>query len=151
MPNCEMCGKDAPLFKALIEGSELKVCKDCAGHGKILQRPVFVSKEKKKKEEQKEEEKEILEILAEDYSKKVKAAREKLGLTQEELAKKLNEKESVLQKIETASFRPGIELAKKLEGFLHIKIVEQTEVEKIKMKKSDSDSFTLGDFIKKKK
>ena len=31
-----MCGKDTNLFLASVEGCELKVCKVCAKHGKIL-------------------------------------------------------------------------------------------------------------------
>ena len=132
MSACEMCGKEVPLFKALIEGTELKVCKECASHGKILQRPVFVQKEKKKKkEEPQEEEKETIEMLVEDYSQKVKDTRQRLGLKQEELAKKLKEKESIIQKIETANFKPNLKLAKKLERFLKIKLVQTVELEKV--------------------
>ena len=81
MPICEMCGKESPLFKALVEGTELNVCKDCASHGKILKRPVFVQKEKKKKKaaEKVEEEKEIIEALVEDYSQKVRGRRRPVG------------------------------------------------------------------------
>ena len=32
--NCDMCGKDAPLFRTLVEGTEINVCEDCTRHGK---------------------------------------------------------------------------------------------------------------------
>ena len=148
-----MCGKDEPLYKAMIESTELNVCRACAGHGKVLRQPVFQQKIKKKKKEEQiaaEEEKEIIEALVEGYPKKVKDARQRLGLKQEELAKKLNEKESIIQKIEVGSFKPSAKLAKKLERFLSIKIFEEVEVKKIESKKSSSEGFTLGDFIKKR-
>ena len=33
---CAMCGKDAKLFLAAVEGTELKVCGSCARFGKII-------------------------------------------------------------------------------------------------------------------
>ena len=91
-----------------------------------------------------------MQVVVSNYGSLIKNAREKMGLKQEELAKKLNEKESIIQKIETANFKPGMKLAKKLERFFGIKLIEEVEVEKVKIKKESSESFTLGHFIKKK-
>lgn len=151
--NCEMCGKEAELYTANIEGTHLKVCKKCAGHGRILEKPKSQTaprriKKPAKKEEP--EEKELTEAVTEDYAKKIRDARTKLEMTQKEFAKKINEKESLLHKMETGSFKPPIPLAKKLEKILNIKLVEQREEEKVVMpkQKKSSGPLTIGDMIK---
>ena len=152
--NCDMCGKDTQLLKAIIEGTELKVCKDCSKFGKVIGKIAEPVKEKKKKYvEEKEAEPEIVDGIVPDYASKVKNARESMGMKQEELAKKLNEKESVIHKIETGHYEPNLTLARKLEKFLKISLVESYEIEKEKnaKKASPEGHLTIGDLIKIKK
>jgi putative transcription factor len=149
-----MCGKETNLFKTVIEGTELRVCKDCSKFGKIIGRIAEPVKEKKKKHiEEEREEPEIVEEIVPDYASKVKSSRESRGLKQEELAKKLSEKESVIHKIETGHYEPNLVLAKKLERFLKITLIESHEIEKPeKSKKATADGpLTIGDMIKIKK
>ena len=69
-------------------------------------------------------------------------------MKQEELAKRLNEKESLMHKIESNSITPSISLARKLEKALGIKIVQvYREDEKRKVNLKD-ESLTIGDLIK---
>lgn len=147
-----MCGNETELFRAVIEGTELRVCKNCAGFGKVLQKIRVPAKEKKKKQEElSEEEPEVIQVIVPDYAKKVKQARESLGLKQEELAKKLNEKESIIHKVETGHYKPNLMLAQKLEHFLKIKLVEEYTAEKTEKKEStSSEGLTIGDLIKLK-
>jgi putative transcription factor len=151
--NCEMCGKETELYTASIEGVTMKVCPGCAGHGKILRKPAPAPKKIKKKivsAAPAEPEVELVEGVVEDYAKKIRDARTKTGMTQKEFAKKINEKESVLHKMETGSFKPSMPLAKKLEKILHIKLIEQREEEKITMPKTGkSGALTIGDLIKR--
>ena len=72
-------------------------------------------------------------------------------MKQEELAKKINEKESRLHKIESGHFTPSLRLARKLEKFLKITLVEQVAEDTSPLEKSKSESLTLGDFIKVRK
>lgn len=148
-----MCGKETELFITSVEGTDLKVCQNCAKFGKIKTRAKPLEPPKKKKQvEIEEEEPEIIQTISSDYALKVKNARESLKLKQEELAKKLNEKESVIHKIETGHYEPNIKLAKKLERFLKIKLVEEEEVNKEKQKASKSSGpLTIGDILKIKK
>jgi len=149
-----MCGKETELFVAAIEGTELKVCQSCAKFGKIKARIRPAEAPKKKKQvEAEEEEPEIIQTISSDYALKVKNARESLRLKQEELAKKINEKESVIHKVETGHYEPNIALAKKLERFLKIKLVEEEEIKKEKQKKDSkiSGPLTIGDILKTKK
>ena len=149
---CEMCGNEGNLFKISIEGTELNVCKNCTKHGKVikgLRREKPMSK--KIIIEKKLAEKEIFQVIVENYWKQVKEKREKLGITQKDLAKKLNEKESIIHKIESAHFKPSIKLAEKIERFLGIKIIDEYEEEtKKEYKKTSSNALTIGDTIKVK-
>lgn len=147
-----MCGKNGILIKVLIESSEMQVCAGCAKFGKIITEKRFSRPAFKKKGFQKNSRKENLDVVIANYGVLVKNAREKLQLTQEQLAKRLTEKESILQKLESESFKPSLKLARKLERFLKIKLVENLGDEpKADFKtQTHSAGFTLGDFIKKK-
>jgi len=61
-------------------------------------------------------------ILQPNYGELVRRAREKKGLTAEQLAKKLNEKESVIRRVEEEKLRPPEALVDKLEKELEVKI-----------------------------
>ncbi len=149
---CAMCGKESELVLAVIEGSELKVCGDCAKFGKVVGviKPEKSKKEliKEKKIETliKEPEKEIIKMVVQDYSMIIRKKREEMELKQEEFAKRVNEKESLIQNIETGKFRPSISLARKFERILNLKLIEDYE-DTTKVKKGVSNDFTIGDFI----
>lgn len=144
---CDMCGKEGELFRAVIEGTEMNVCSRCAAFGKVLPRIRKVEVVLKKPIPKKE----TIERLSEDFSNIIRGGREKLGLTQEEFALKLNEKESIIHKIETGHIQPSIALARKIEKFLKISLVESEEIENSPVQKQKADGLTLGDFIKVKK
>ncbi len=152
---CEMCGKDKNLVIAIIEGTEMNVCNECAKFGKVIKKiePEPKLKEKKKIEEVIKEEKkrEVIQIINPDYGDIIKKKRESLGLKQEEFAKRINEKISIIHKIETGNFEPSIALARKIERFLKIKLIEQYEEEHGKLRKIESDTLTIGDLLKSKK
>lgn len=143
--NCELCGKQRELVLALVENSEMKVCSDCAKFGKVLREIKEVEKEEKKVDEE-----EFVEGIVEDYSKLIKDKREKMGLKQEELAKKLNLKESIIHKIEIGDLEPSIELSKRLENFLRIKLITEYNIKYKKIGVNDR-VMTLGDLIGNKK
>jgi putative transcription factor len=90
-----------------------------------------------------------VQLIVANYSKIIKSAREKTGLKQEELAKKIAEKESVIHKLESGIMKPDIPLARKLEKFLRITLVESVEVsDDVEEKRSSSEGLTLGDLIR---
>jgi putative transcription factor len=154
MPACEMCGREAELVKAVVEGSQLDVCMGCARFGKIVSRPQFRQRDAKQAPRAPlPKRKETVELILPDYSEKIRNAREKLGLTQEEFSKKLNERESFMQKIESGQMKPSIDMARKLEKELHITLIENYEEGEVPIEtpKSKTDGFTLGDFIKDKR
>jgi putative transcription factor len=65
--------------------------------------------------------------LTGDYPKIIKSARELLGLSQEELGMKINEKPSVISHLETGSMKPDDALARKLEHYLRVQLFVPTE------------------------
>ena len=160
---CEICGRKIHTdpIKAEIEGARLTVCIECSKHGRILTRdeielsqkqprsqipPSPIRFQPKKKTETKVE---ITQEMTENYHTKIRQAREKLGLSHEELGKKINEKASVLRKIETGKMTPNNMLVTKLEHVLKIKLLVPISEEKITQQtlKSPNRELALGDLI----
>lgn len=150
MPLCEMCGREAPLVLAEIEGVELKVCPNCAKYGKIKK---SVNLEGLNRNPPKTVPGQELpqDKIVDNYAFLLRQAREKRTLTQEEFAKFLNERESMVSKWEQGHLKPGIEQARRIGKLLGINLVEKEIAEKVEIKKSKSDEFTLGDFVKVRK
>jgi len=167
---CEVCGRKihGKPVKALIEGAKLTVCGECAKHGTIIWEepktpsPLPPKPEAKPKKiaspklppvaagvgTQKADEVSL--ELVDDYDVKVRQAREKMGLTHEELGKKINEKVSVLKKIETRKIKPDNRLAAKLEHALRIKLLvpaSEDKVSALTVSKQPSRPLTLGDLV----
>ncbi len=148
MSNCDLCGKDFELFKTRIEGSLVDACERCSKFGEVLWRIEDIKSEIKTKKIDDED----WENIVEDYDKIIRKEREKIGLKQDELAKKLNEKESLIQKIENKQIMPNLKIAKKMEKFFGVKLIENiSDNKKIEIKKIEVKSFTLGDVIKQKR
>ena len=60
--------------------------------------------------------------IVDNYGWKIKETRRKMGLKQEDLARKINEKQSLLQKIEKEEIIPSEEARKKIERVLNISL-----------------------------
>ena len=146
MADCEICGEDKNLIKAIVEGTLLNVCEECTKFGNAI----TVKKIEQEQKSVKKLTNEIINIINQDYPKLIKNAREKLGLKQQELALKLNEKESIIHKLEIGSLQPTILLARKLERTLNISLVElyQESHETLNLK---DDNLTIGDILKLRK
>jgi putative transcription factor len=89
--------------------------------------------------------------LAQDYDEIVRQAREKKGLSQAELASELNEKASLIRKIERADTLPSDDVQTKLERNLDIDLDAGGSSAEDKEWSSDSSTTTtLGDVVKRK-
>lgn len=153
-----MCGKETELFLTDIEDTQMNLCGKCSKFGKTIKKiktyEEIKQEEKAKKTEENiinTKETETIQIINPEYAQMIKNAREKLKLKQKEFAKKIKEKESVIHQIETGSFEPNIHLARKLENFLKITLIEEYEEKKQKTNKTHSDALTIGDLISIKK
>jgi putative transcription factor len=143
----------------IIEGANLTVCGQCAKHGTTVQeepKPKGLPLKPQKKFAPKIQTKKPPETTAgttleliDSFDKKIRQAREKLGLSHEELGKKTNEKVSLLKKIETGKMAPDNKLAAKLEYTLKIKLLVPVTEEKAQTKipKQPTHELTLGDLI----
>jgi putative transcription factor len=149
---CDLCGTETDLFLAKVENIELNVCGNCAKFGKVIKeiRSEEVEKKILKEEKKQEAMPEIIDSIVSNYPEIIRGKREQLGLKQQEFAKKISEKESIVHHLEIGKLEPSIELAKKLEKLLRIRLVETIEVEKEEIKQEEGEVMTIGDLIKEK-
>jgi putative transcription factor len=160
---CDLCGKEGMLFQVRIEGTVMTVCEGCKSYGEVIKRLPTVKESKLQEKQQKTGERggavsgastapqETLILVRVDYAKRIKDARERLGLKQEELAKLLRIKESMLHKYETGSAKPDLETAHTLEKTLRIKLVEEYTEEHAGARAKASGPLTIGDMVKVRK
>ncbi len=147
MANCDMCGlKTEKLNSIKIEGTIMKVCDGCTKFGEVMNNKSLYNS-KKFKHNRREE---VEEVLVQNYSQKIKSARESKNLKQAELAKELNEKESLIHQIESGHFRPRLVTAKKIEKFFGINLIEKVKEIQIQKEEKNDEGLTIGDLIKKK-
>jgi len=90
--------------------------------------------------------------LATDYDERVRNARENNGLSQSDLANELNEKASLIRKIERGDTLLSDRVQTKLENFLEIDLnAEGSSGEDSEWSGGGSTgSYTLGDVVKRK-
>lgn len=141
MPSCELCGQDTDSTKKVkIEGATLKVCDSCADMGEEVS-----TKSKKKRRRKKSSRPRNQEVLVSDYGSRIKEAREDEGIAIKELADELNEKTSLLSKIEREELKPDNTLAKKISERLGVELYTTPAVHDHDAPTSDSRKATLGD------
>ena len=177
MPQCEMCGNEQPSLTAVkVEGAELQLCDECkefgtevrtassstastkystsnsgsgsgssgssgsgttaggSGGGSTRRRDMFDN----------------MDELVGDYDQRIRKAREGRGLSQEDLAKPLNEKASLIRKLERGDMLPSDDVREKLEGELDISLVEGDDADDAEWSGGSSTTTTLGDVVKRK-
>ena len=90
--------------------------------------------------------------LVQDYDQRIRNARESRGLSQEELANQLNEKASLIRKLERGDVLPSDGVQRKLERELDITLSESggSEEETEWSGGSATGGTTLGDVVKRK-
>ena len=148
--DCDMCGREQATLKAAVEGSVLSLCDGCSKFGKVVGRITVAGAGVKRKEEKKVAE-EDSEFIVTNFGSLLKQKRESLGLKQEEFAKKIAVKESVLHKMETGAMKPGIEETKRFEKLLGLRLIEKVDTAEGIVPQPKKDQLTLGDLIKIKK
>lgn len=145
---CDLCGYDGELHSAIIENSLMNVCKKCLSFGRPVERNKNFDINELVKKKIKEEN---IVLLKEDYNLIIKKNREKLKLSPEDFAKKINEKVSLIHKVERKEIIPNDAFVKKVENFFHIKLFDQyKEGNEVKLN-IHSSALTIGDLIKFKK
>jgi len=89
--------------------------------------------------------------LAQDYDELIRDARESRGLSQEDLARELNLKASLIRKLERGDTLPTDDVQTKLERELDISLdAGGTDADEEWSGGSSSGEYTLGDVVKRK-
>lgn len=149
MVYCEICGSEKNLVEAIVEGVILTVCEDCAKYGKVVK--VKKLDQPKKREVKIRVEPEVTYEIVSDYASIIKISRERRGLKQDELALKISEKASEIHNLESGKLKPSFNLARKLEKFFGIKLIEEMIDDKSTRINLKDKEITIGDLIKFKK
>jgi len=129
--HCEICGNPITgnFFLTQIEGAIFRVCSSCAKLGSPVREKKDVKPALQKPKPSDRLLKEPLLELRFDYNKMIKQAREKLGLSQEQLGHKINEKPSVIKLLESGKLKPDDLLARKIEHALKLRLLIPPESE----------------------
>ena len=156
---CEICGKpisDNPK-RTKIDGSIMAVCDGCAKFGAIQKeppKPKFQNKKRKSNKTIKRatRSEEPSEELIENYNETIRKVRESKNWTREQLGQKINEKVSVINRIESGKMIPDTKLVKKLEKTLDIELLEKIDsIDLNQFKNNSSSGQTLGSVVKIKR
>ena len=146
MASCDMCGKQGGLVTAEVEAVDMNVCQNCVRFGKVKRKADSVRVPQKKMHQEPS-----FRVMG-NYASVLRQAREKQGLSQEDFARFLQEKESIVAKWEQGRMPPSVEIARRLEKTLGVSlVVEDMEQSFERDKNVRADGFTLGDFIKVRK
>jgi len=159
---CEVCGREilGPPQRRVIEGAKLTVCSKCAQFGKSEWAPgrpapvntprraqAFPPPNPRPRIRNDVESVEQLE-LSEDYGAKIRKARQKLGLSEKDLAKKMQEKESVIKNLEKQELTPDNKIITKIRKYLNVDIVEHIDASKAKILAKPTGAKTIGDMLR---
>jgi putative transcription factor len=160
---CELCGKNVTFCKKVtVEGVQLQVCSECAKFGIEAKNaqpreeaPKPIITQRLEIRERRGRPRDVLagvekEELVEDFAARIRNARSKKGMTQKDLAMKINERVTVLSKVEIGQMRPDDKMVAKLEKELGIKLKEKV-VETQVAKGTSTSALTLADLIKMQK
>ena len=146
-----MCGQpiQGKAYRVIIEGAEMILCERCFRSVKAkLAPPKKEEKPKPSKQKVARKRKVVEEVIVEDYAKRVREARERLGMSRRELGMKVGEHETIIKRIELGRLQPDLELARKLERVLGIQLIKKVEYEEVEGTTTQlPKELTLGDIV----
>jgi putative transcription factor len=180
MVQCEMCGTEtANPNRVKIEGAELDVCDECTDFGTEVKQQSSGSASTKYSTSSSSSSSDgssassssttsssggsssggsrrrdvfdEIDEIAQDYDEQIRSARESAGMSQEDLAKQLNEKASQIQKLEQGETLPTDEMQQKLERALDIDLAAGGSADENEWESdSSTGEYTLGDMVERK-
>jgi len=156
LTRCEICGKlSFDVMPIKLEGTIMHACPTCAKYGEPepSQKPTPSLKKrnlrtKKSPPQQRTGYGEDPHGVSPGFGEKIRNVRESKGWTREQLAKKLQVKESYLAKLELEKIHPNDKMAKKIERLLEIKLISQIEPGDVASSKKELSKMTLGDVVR---
>ncbi|MFP4591118.1 MAG: multiprotein bridging factor aMBF1 [Halobacteriales archaeon] len=173
MVQCELCGAETGSPTSIkIEGAELDVCDSCASLGSEVRQgrdePTTTkystdssstpsspggttrSRQRGGRSRRDDDVFDSLGDLAQDYDERIRLAREERNLSQAELADELNEKASVIRRLERGETLPNDEIQAKLERYLDIDLSGGSVDTAEWSSEEAGQSFTLGEIAERK-
>jgi putative transcription factor len=133
------------------------LCPACMKHGHSVQQardPTIQVQQSLIRRSRRTQQKDVYEgmdrELISDWADVIKEAREKKGMTREQLGFNIGERTVTISKIENGELRPSDKVAAKIEKELSIKLFEEVKKVNPSSGQSSSQGLTLGDFIKYK-
>lgn len=156
---CEVCGREIhgnPYYR-IIEGGKLTVCGQCSQFSNQTwdpARPQARRSPTRRRSAQPNPRRrsdidaaESLELV-DGYGMMIKKARQRKGLSVEDFARKIREKESVVKKLEKENMNPPMNLVRKIQNALGISILEEAAKGSGSVLSRPMGPRTLGDMIK---
>lgn len=117
---CELCQRVGETKTCIKNGSIIEICKLCIIHEDVIElKPDHLIEKINELKKQGEKE-----MIVYNYAELIKKARKRLKITQEQLAKKIHEKISLIEEIEENKIIPNFLIAKKLSSLLNIKLID---------------------------
>jgi putative transcription factor len=164
--NCEVCGSTiyGPPKRIVIESSRLLVCSRCSSLGQPDPRreerivsstrqaagPLSSTRTVKPTSTRLPAEVEELEI-ADDFPDLVKRAREKSKMSQQDLARMVKERLSIIQKIELGKMTPDLRLTHALEHVLKVRLLQPRSEPEAPADRSGGPRLTISDVVQYRK
>jgi putative transcription factor len=181
MVQCEMCGTEtADPNRIKVEGAELDVCDECTDFGTELQTEDSSSSTSTKYSTSTSSSSSSssgrsrstsstsstsgggggghsndsygdADELAQDFDQRIRSARERAEMSQSELAQELNEKASLIRKLERGETLPTDDTQGKLERYFDIDLSAGGSVDADEWESdSSTGEYTLGDMVERK-
>lgn len=173
MVQCEMCGAETGSPKTVkVEGAELEVCDNCADFGTEVETQETSSTSTKystsssgsssssssstgsssSSQTRRSDMFDDMDELVQDYDDRIRSAREDAGLSQEDLADDLNEKASLIRKLERGDVLPSDEVQTKLERKFDFSLTAGGSADEDEEWSGGGSTgeYTLGDVVKRK-
>ena len=172
MAQCEMCGAEkSSLTTTKVEGAELELCDDCKDFGTEVKTESSSTTSTKYStsssdgsssssssggtssgggSSRRRDMFDQMDEIAGDYDEQIRSAREREGLSREDLAKELNEKASLISKLERGDILPSDDVRGKLEKRLGVSLSEGSDDYTTDWETDSSMTQTLGDVVERK-
>ena len=175
MVQCEMCGAETGSPKTIkVEGAELDVCDNCSDFGTEVKTQESSSTSTKystsssgssssssssssgasstSSRSRRSDMFDDMDEIAPDYDDRIRNAREATDMSQEDLADELNEKASLIRKLERGDVLPSDDVKRKLERKLDITLTAGASGDEDEEWSGGSSTgeYTLGDVVKRK-
>lgn len=162
MPTCEICGRESQSTREIVlEGARLQACNRCSKLGEPVHRPKPAGITRTVSHKPRAASSRRSSVIprspqtrayrpelvpVENFSTLIRKARERSGMSQKEVAQKLNERSSVITKVESGKMPPTISLARKLERLFKLTLLEEAESVDLSPGTSKSTT-TFGDVV----